>query len=158
MRFSYGSGPGALVFGVLVGVALAAFGAYAFAQGWGLRMYSVVDVDPEIARWFYLALAALGVACAIGLVSVIAAGRREVVVSDQRIEAPKGETSRRTVVIAPESISRLKLLTTQGLATLQIRHRGGTVRLRSQHFADRGAFEDCVRLISSLAPETARRG
>lgn len=157
VRFSYGSGPGSLVAGVLAGIALAVFGGYALIQGWALRLYTVVEVEPEHARWFYLALGILGVACVVGLVSVMAAGRREVVVAADRIEAPRGETSRRTVVIPPESITRLALLSYQGMATLQIRHRCGKVRLRSQHFASRQAFEDCVNAVSTVAPQAARR-
>lgn len=151
-RFDYRVRFSTVALATVLAVAGLGGGGYAWLNGWGIRLTGVA-VEPEIAQWFYLGFMVFGALLVILPIMTIVAGRRQVVVSSDRISLPKGEYSRRLVEISPADIRRIDLNSYNGIHTAIVKHSRGRVRLRSPHFDGLGDFRACV-----VAIEQAQQG
>jgi len=132
----------------VVSLGLGGLCGWALLNDWGIRLYGA-GLEPEVARWFYLGLTVLAALILVLGILAVSAGRREVMITAHRIVLPVSEYSSRTVEIAPGEIRDISFGSYNGVHTATIRHVGGTVRLRSPHFASQQHFSDCVNWINS---------
>ncbi|EWS81011.1 hypothetical protein [Brachybacterium phenoliresistens] len=145
-RFAYAVSARTAVGGLLLGLVFLGASGWGLVHGWGISLY-LAHFGADVARWFYLGGMVLGLVLLLGFLRLVLAGRREVVVSAQRITAPASESSRRLVEIDPAAIRRITMRSSQGVHSAIITHRGRTVRLRSPHFASHGHFLACLDAI-----------
>ncbi len=149
LRFAYVTRVGTFVMAVLLGLVFVAGGAWCIWDGWAIRLYAV-ELEPETARWFYGFFVLLGLMLLIMAIVSRMAGAREVVITPDLIQVPKGEYSRAVVTIDPRQIRKTSMQSYNGIHTYQIKHSGSTVRLRSPHFASMSDFVACTDAIESL--------
>ena len=138
------------VMGVLLALIILGGVAYLVLTGWTLRIAGMV-LSREMSFVLFGLLAVLAVAILIGSGLALAAGRREIVVSPAGLRLPKGELTKSMVGIDPRDVRDLVLQQASGVRTLNVKHSGGVVKLRSSNLASLAEFEDLTYAISSVS-------
>ena len=149
-RFSYQVAMRTAVMGVLLAFIILGGVAYLVLTGWTLRIAGTV-LSREMSFVLFGLLAVLAVAILIGSGLALAAGRREIVVSPAGLRLPKGELTKSMVGIDPRDVRDLVLQQASGVRTLNVKHSGGVVKLRSSNLASLAEFEDLTYTISSVS-------
>ncbi len=149
--FAYGTQRKPAVVGLIVGPLLLGGSIYAIANRWGITAYGA-GLEPDLARYLYLVLAALGLAILVLTVAALVAGTREITVSEGRISVPRNEFSRAMVEIDPAGVSDVSRQTQGGIQTVTIAHPGGTTRVRSSNFAHADDYLDFLDALERVLP------
>ena len=116
----------------------------------GLILNGLVEFSTEGATTFYWSLTvASGLFVAFGSLALLAGltTKKEVVLTETEIIAPKNGVSRKLVSVAFSEIGDVNVLSVQGQRFLNVLHQGGKLVIPRNMLADDHAFEELTSLI-----------
>lgn len=125
----------------------------------GMRLFNLIDLDPQGASYFYGFLTALSALSAItGFVGIWVGttSRNMLKLTSEAVICPKSAFSSRYVTVPLNNITRLKRTSVKHQVFLQIHHINGSLSIVRQMFINNEEFETFVdALTNHLAGESA---
>jgi len=125
----------------------------------GMRLFNLIDLDPQGASYFYGFLTALCALIAItGFVGIWVGttSRNMLKLTSEAVICPKFAFSSRSVTVPLNNITRIRRTSVQHQVSLRIHHINGSLSIGRQMFLNNEEFETFVdALTNHLAGENA---
>jgi len=126
-------------------------GNVALSNDRGLILNRIIELSKENATIFYWCVTAgSGLLVATGLLGLISGltSKKEIVLSENGISAPRSGISKKIISVKYSDITELTMQAVQKQRFLNIIHPGGKLTIPQSMLPNKQAFEDLVKIVS----------